>query len=135
MIILDTSFIVAYYNEIDENHSIARELIKDIVNFKFGQLHITDYIFSETVTVGLIRLKNLDRAVRIGNYLLKAAKLIEVQKVGFNEAWGVFKKQKDTDLSFTDCTTIAVMHDTKITNIATFDEDFKTIKGINCVGV
>jgi hypothetical protein len=131
MIILDTSFIVSYFNERDRNHSKATELMQSIANTKFGPVYITDYIFDETVTVAFIRLKNLVKAVEIGNHLLKSSKIIQVEDKHFYNAWNLFKRQKTTDLSFTDCTTISVMQDNEIKNIATFDEDFKKAKAIN----
>ncbi len=133
MIILDTSFIVSYFNERDENHTKAVELMESIANLKFGPVHMTDFIFDETVTVSFIRLKNLVKAVEIGNYLLKSLRIIEVEKTDFYKAWEIFRKQKNTDLSFTDCTTISVMGENEINNIATFDEDFKRTKGINVI--
>ncbi len=135
MIILDTSFVVSYFNERDENHLKAAELMKSIANLKFGPVYTTDYIFDETVTVGFIRLKNLVKAVEIGNYLLKSLRIIEVEKTGFYKAWEIFRKQKTTDFSFTDCTTISVMKENEIKNIATFDEDFKRTKGINVISL
>ena len=133
MIILDTSFIASYFNERDQNHLKAAELMKGIANLKFGPVYITDYIFDETVTVAFIRLKNLPKAVEIGNHLLKSSKIIQVEDKHFYNAWKTFRKQRTTDLSFTDCTTISVMQDSEIKNIATFDEDFKKTKAINVV--
>ena len=43
MIILDTSFIVSYYNVRDENHLKAAELMEGIADLRFGPIHITDY--------------------------------------------------------------------------------------------
>jgi len=135
MIILDTSFVVSYFNERDKNHLKAVELMKSIANLKFGSVYITDYIFDETLTVGFIRMKNLTKAVEIGNYLLKSLKIIEVEKTDFYKAWEIFRKQKNTDFSFTDCTTISVMKENEIKNLATFDDDFKRTKGINLIGL
>lgn len=135
MIILDTSFIVSFYNVRDENHLKARNLMPDIIKGKFGSLHISDYIFDETMTVIFIRLKNLRKTVEIGECLRRSAKLLEVGSANFEEAWKMFKKQKDTDLSFTDCTTVSLMKRMGIKNIATFDEDFVRVKGINIIGI
>jgi len=135
MIILDTSFIISYFNERDENHLASIELMKELADLKFGPLHITDYIFDEVVTVSFVRLKNLRKAVEIGNHLLRALKILEVEKSDFDRAWNLFRKQKDTDFSFTDCTTLSIMHENEIGNIATFDEDFLTIKSINAIGL
>ena len=47
----------------------------------------------------------------------------------------LFSKQKNTTLSFIDCTTVSVIRENDIKNIATFDEGFGKIKGINTVGL
>ncbi len=129
MIILDTSFIVSYFNTRDQNHSKAVRLMKKI----HEPLCITDDIFGEVVTVSLIRLKSLDRASKIGEILLKSSKMINVEKTSFDGAWDIFCKQKGTVLSFTDCTTISVMLENNIEKIATFDGDFEKIRGIEVV--
>ena len=133
MIILDSSFIVSYFNERDENHFKAVELMKDILNLKFGRIHITDYIFDETVTVSFIRLKKLHKVIEIGHELMGLARILEVENTHFLSSWDLFKRQRNTAFSFTDCTTISVMAENEIKNIATFDEDFKTVKEINVV--
>lgn len=135
MIILDTSFIVSYYNTRDENHEKATELMKEIVNRKYGNLYITDYIFDESITVILIRLKSLFETIKIGELIRKSTEIVEVGRDVFDESWKLFKKQKETAFSFTDCTTLNVMKKMDINNIATFDEDFKRIEAINIVGI
>ena len=131
MIVLDTSFIVSYFNTRDQNHLKAVKLMKKI----HEPLCITDYIFGEVVTVSLIRLKSLDRATKIGNVLLKSLKIVNVEKTSFDNAWNLFCKQKETVLSFTDCTTISVMLENDIEKIATFDGDFGKISKITVIGV
>ena len=130
MIILDTSFIVSYFNTRDQNHPKAVKLMKEI----HEPLCLTDYIFGEVVTVSLIRLKSLDRAAKIGEILLKSLKIIDVEKISFDKAWNLFCKQKATLLSFTDCTTVSVMQESDIEKIATFDVDFDKIRGIKVIG-
>lgn len=134
MILLDTSFLVAYFNQKDENHQKAMNVIHGVVGKKFGSPYMTDYIFGETVTVALIRMRNLDRATRIGKYLLEALETIRIEEDLFLEAWKMFYSQKGTKLGFTDCTTLAAMRYHDIENIATFDKDFTRINGINCIG-
>lgn len=129
MIILDTSFIVSYFNTRDQNHTKAVKLMKEI----HEPLCLTDYIFGEVVTVSLIRLKNIERASKIGEILLKSLEIIDVDKSSFDKAWNLFCKQKDTILSFTDCTTVSVMQESDIKKIATFDEDFGKIKEIEVI--
>ena len=129
MIVLDTSFIVSYFNTRDQNHLKAVKLMKKI----HEPLCMTDYIFGEVVTVSLIRLKSLDRASKIGNVLLKSLKIINVEKKSFDNAWDIFCRQKRTVLSFTDCTTISVMLENDIEKIATFDGDFGKISEITVI--
>jgi len=135
MIFLDTSFIIAFYNTRDENHVKAKNMIPDIVNSKYGPLYTSDYVFDETVTVAFVRLRNLRRAIRIGEYLRKSVGLIEVASQNFEDAWRIFKKQKETDFSFTDCTSISIIKRMNIRNIATFDRDFLKLKEVNVIGV
>ena len=129
MIILDTSFIVSYFNTRDQNHSKAVKFMKQM----HEPLCLTDYIFGETATVSLIRLKSIEKASRIGE-ILKSLRIIDVEKSSFDKAWDLFRKQKDTALSFTDCTTISIMQENYIEKIATFDGDFSKIWGIKVVG-
>ncbi|KEQ56861.1 PilT protein domain containing protein [Marine Group I thaumarchaeote SCGC AAA799-N04] len=134
MIVLDTSLVVAYFNNRDDNHTKAEKIIEDIINGRYGRTaYITDYIFDEVATVSLIRLKNLDRAVKIGKTLLKATSIIEINKNCFDDAWDIFCAQKNTRLSFTDCTTISAMQQNSIENLATFDKDFTKINEIRVV--
>lgn len=128
MIILDTSFIISYFNVRDQNHSKAEKLMKQM----HESLCITDYIFGEVVTVSLIRLKSIEKASKIGE-ILKSLKIIDIEKSSFDKAWNIFCKQKDTILSFTDCTTISTMQENYIEKIATFDGDFSKIKGIRII--
>ncbi|MGB9716951.1 MAG: type II toxin-antitoxin system VapC family toxin [Thermoproteota archaeon] len=134
MIFLDTSFIVAFYNTRDENHIKAKNLMPDIVASKYGPLYISDYVFDETMTVVFIRLRNLRRAVRIGEYLRKSLRLVEVTSSNFEDAWQIFKKQRETGFSFTDCTSISLMRRMNIRNIATFDKDFLKLREVNVIG-
>lgn len=134
MILLDTSFIVAYYNIRDENHSKAEDLMEDLEAGKYGTLCITDYIFDESTTVAFIRLKSLSETVKIGELIRKSTGLLEVEKSDFEDAWDLFKKQEATAFSFTDCSTLIMMKENNIKNIATFDEDFLKVKGINVIG-
>lgn len=126
---LDTSFVVAYFNTTDQNHDAAVKTAKILAN-KNSELYITDYIFSEIVTVSFVKLKNLKQAIGIGKIILESCNLLHVEKYIFEHAWKIFSGQK-LRLSFADCTTIAAMQSQKIQKIATFDGDFSKIKGID----
>lgn len=133
MIFLDSSFIVAYYNENDEHHRKALEIMEDLKNEKYGETTIDDYIFNECATVLLARLKDLDKTVEICEKI-KNIMIFRVDEDIFEAAWKIFKEQEETKFSFIDCSTLALMEARVIKNIATFDEDFRKIEGINVFG-
>ncbi|MEK6909849.1 MAG: PIN domain-containing protein [Candidatus Aenigmatarchaeota archaeon] len=133
MIFLDSSFLVSVEVETDQNHEKAIKIRDEIIEGKFDKTVISDYIFDETVTVTFGKTKDLNKAVLVGSNLKKSAEMIKVDEKSFEEAWDIFKGQKDTKFSFTDCTIVSLMRKENITNIATFDEDFKKVKGINVV--
>ena len=133
MIFLDSSFLVAVEVETDQNHEKAVKIRDDIIEGKFGKVFISDCIFDETVTVTFGRTKDLEKAVLAGTNLRNSAEIINIDERDFEAAWEIFKKQKDTTFSFTDCTNVALMRKESIENIATFDEDFQELKEMNVV--
>lgn len=128
MIMLDTSFVVAYFNTNDQNHKEAVNTSKTLVQLN-SELCITDYIFGEIATVSLLKLKDVKKAAQIGNLVLESCNVIPVKKDAFDDAWKIFSGQR-LRLSFTDCTTIATMHSQGMQEIATFDKDFARVEGI-----
>ncbi len=133
MIFLDSSFLISATVEIDQNHEKAASIMGDIISGKYGMPVISDYIFDETVTVILVRTKDLEKASLAGEKLKASMKMLKIEDMDFNEAWEIFKSQQNAKFSFTDCTTLSAMKTNGIKNIVTFDGDFKKIKGINVV--
>jgi len=99
-----------------------------------GGPFISDYIFDETVTGIFIGSKNLKLAVEYGNELVASLEIFEVNEEAFGKAWKIFSGQRNSKLSFTDCTTIAVMNTHSVRQIATFDDDFQDVEGISAIG-
>lgn len=134
MIFVDSSFIISYEIEEDVNHTKADKMMGDILDGKYGKIFISNFIFDECVTVVFVKSKNLSLAIKSGENLKRSTELLEVDHTIFNGSWDLFKNQKGTKFSFTDCTTLALMKKEDITNIATFDGDFKSVKGITVIG-
>lgn len=130
-IFLDTSFIIAYYNSRDQNHSKAELIMKKILNEE-NDIIINDYIFDECANVLLIRLKNFSKVIKICEDLRKL-RVINVNEFLFEEAWEIFKKQDKTNLSFTDSTILSTMKNRKIKNLVTFDKDFEKILEVKII--
>ncbi|MEM2890757.1 MAG: PIN domain-containing protein [Candidatus Hadarchaeum sp.] len=127
MILLDSSFIIAYLNEADENHAEAIRMAKDVDGGKYGPPIITDYIFDEVITVMLFKTKKLRKVAEAGEMLLRANRLLTIDQDTFQLAWEIFKEQKRATFSFTDCTSIAVCREKGISNVATFDQELKRL--------
>ena len=133
MILLDSSFIIAYKVEDDEHHEKASRLIDKIVTGEYGPPVITDYIFDESITVVFNKTHQLKIAIGLGNELMGALDILPINKDIFEKAWNIFKEQENTKFSFTDCTILSFMKEMKINNIATFDKEFEKITSVSII--
>ncbi len=127
--------LVSYEVVSDVNHEKAVKLLREVAQGKFGKVFTSDYIFDEIVTVTFVKTKDLGKAILAGLYIRESTEVLKINQAVFEDAWNLFKKQKETRLSFTDCTTISIMKDNDIKNIATFDKDFRKVKEINAMGL
>lgn len=130
MIFLDSSFIVACKIEDDENHRKAIDYLTKIIEERYENFITSDFIFDEVVTVVFVKTKDINAAIDAGSILRVSSIIKKIDEDVFEKAWEIFKNQKNTKFSFTDCTTLALMAKERIKNIATFDKDFKKIKNI-----
>lgn len=121
-LLVDTSALVAYAHLRDRHHSRAVELLRRGVAGEFGILCISDAIFDETVT--LLRARaGLPKAVEFGALLLNSElELLHVEPEEFHAAWARFRK---LDMSFTDCTSLAMIESRGLRGIITFDRGFR----------
>lgn len=122
-VLADTSFIVAFYNESDENHLKARTFVQDNGRLIFV---ITDFIFDEFLTVLLVRGgKHL--SIEAGEKILrdKNIRLLRVDDEVFQKAWEIYRRFRDKNWSFTDCTSYVLMKNLSIDTGLSFDEHFK----------
>ncbi len=125
MIFLDTSLLVAYIVDKDSNHGRAISLINDIVSGKYGSAVTSDYIFDETVTVVLVRTKSMEAAVTSGRLIRESVAILPVGDSVFEKSWNIFKNQRSTMFSFTDCTILALIAENHVDRLATFDGEFQ----------
>jgi len=129
MVFLDTSFIISLINKKDRNHKRAREVMNNINSNNYGNICISDYVFSECANVILKILNNLKTTEEICTKLKKDVVFFMNQDL-FEETWNIFIKQKNNRLGFIDCSILAVMEKNSIKYLATFDKDFENIEGI-----
>ncbi|MBS7622328.1 type II toxin-antitoxin system VapC family toxin [Candidatus Bathyarchaeota archaeon] len=125
-VFVDTSIFVAVRNKRDRNHQKARELMKHALTAEFGVIHTSDYVVDEAVTTALARTRNHQIAVNTGRYILDSERIEKhaISREDFNLAWSKFKTVKDRFLSFTDCTSLALMERRGIERIMSFDSNF-----------
>lgn len=131
-VFLDTGIFLAFHNTRDANHTRALELIKTLVEGGFGTAYISDYVFDEAVTVALVRTGRPENALAVGRMILGeiTAPFTAILRVGedeFKKAWTLFPQYADRGLSFTDCTSIALLKTRGIESIVSFDADFDGI--------
>jgi hypothetical protein len=92
----------------------------------FGRIFTSDYVIEEAVTTALVRTKRHDLAMDLGTYIIASPRItkIWVDEDSFENAWKKFSVLKDKPLSFTDCTSIAIMEMKGIKQIMSFDGGF-----------
>ena len=86
------------------------------------------YILASKMVKFLLSKKvNRNLAVNFGEKLIeeKVIEIIGVDKIIQNDAWGIFKKSLDRDLSFTDCTSFVIMRDYDLKVALAFDKHFE----------
>jgi|SRR3989344_7100311 len=133
MILIDSNVLIAYFNEADKNHILARQVLKRIENSSYGDAIISDYIFNELITVTLLKKKSKNTAIETGKEIIKSKiRILKVNRKIFQRAWELFQKY-GLKMSFTDFTNLAILSLLKIKDIATFDKDFKKIKNIKVI--
>ncbi|MFA4957973.1 MAG: type II toxin-antitoxin system VapC family toxin [Candidatus Methanoperedens sp.] len=130
MIFVDTSAFLALVNEKDNNHTAAIQFIEQIKNgnIRIKKIVTSDYIIDETLTRIRYSVGHKE-AVDWGTDIL-ASRVIEKIEIGneiFRSAWEQFCSYNDKKLSFTDCTSFALMKKRGIEKVFSFDGDFERI--------
>ena len=98
----------------------------------YGEVYLTNYIFSECATVLSLRIKDFHKAIKKTNEI-KQLPIIFADEELFEEAWKMFQEQKEPQLSFVDCTIVISMRATNISHLATFDKAFKEVRDITVI--
>jgi len=123
-ILADTSGWYALVDASDPDHDRARDW------FMQNRLPLitTDYVFDETLTLIRTSLGH-GKAVKFAEKLLAShlAQLASVTEEDKERAWAVFQRYDDKVLSFTDCTSFAVMERLGIDTAFTVDHDFAAL--------
>jgi len=128
MIFVDTSAFYALEVTTDVNHKSAKAFLNELKNNKYGLLLTTDYILDETYTLLRIR-KNHTVAMAFLDKVFKSKsiRIIWIDELMFRKALQYAKKYNNLKLSYTDCTSFAVMESFKIKTAFSFDSHFSNV--------
>jgi predicted nucleic acid-binding protein len=124
---VDTSAWLALNDKNDQYHDEAVSKITKVRQQKI-QLVTSEYVFDESVTIIRYRISHR-AAVAFGDALISSnvASIEDITDEERLKAWVLFKKYRDKDLSFTDCTSFALMVKLKLQKVFSFDNHFKQV--------
>ncbi len=125
-IFIDTSGFIATRNKGDKNHGKAIEIMRQILQNEHGTIYTSDYVFNEAVSVALARTKQMDFALDVGRFILDSKKIVKLytSEEGFHAAWGIFKKYREKQWSFTDATLVHHAQQHNVELIFSYDTQF-----------
>lgn len=126
-VFLDTGFFLALKNKDDKHHATAREWMRRFLKNEFGKIYTSTFIFDEVTTLALVRLKNKNLALLLGNYISSSPRIFVVhfESGDFKPSWDLFQRYIEKRLSFTDCTILVHVDRLQCRLLATFDSHFK----------
>ena len=129
MIVLDSSFLIAYHNTRDVHHPAAARTMVHLIAGQWGRALLLEYVFLEVVTVLRAR-RDLSIASVAGSTLLKAREIDFVLCSDFFlESFDEFRRQSSGELSLVDSAILTVARRNSPGFIATFDADFRDCEG------
>lgn len=125
-VFVDTGVFLALYDFDDRYHEKSEELISNALAGDFGRLYTSDYVIDEAITTLFVRTRQHKIAVEMGKYVIESPRITKfsVGQDAFAEAWLQFMKLGAKGLSFTDCTTLALISKHGIKQIMSFDCGF-----------
>jgi predicted nucleic acid-binding protein len=131
VIVVDSSFLIGFYNDRDAHHESARALMRDLLAGRWGKGLLLEYVFLEVVTVLLLRVNRV-AATDVAQILLEAEELEFVPcSEFFSETVTKFTKQVKTRLSFVDMAIALVAGDRTEGLVLSFDEEFRKLPAIH----
>lgn len=123
-IFIDSSFWIAVSDISEKDHKRSLSLLKKFKESK-SLMITTNFIFDETFTL-IRKRQGVSRAIEFRDVIAKFGRQLQLERVTVvdeENTWKWFVRDIDK-LSYTDCTSFAVMTRLGIKKAATFDEDF-----------
>ena len=125
MTLVDTSGWVAVADTSDQKHEAA-VVVWQRLRRERERLLVSDLILAE-VAILLRRRAGHPIAVRAIDMILRSAvvELAYVDPTLLEEAFALFRRYRERELSLTDCASFALMRRRKLDSVFAFDEDFR----------
>ncbi len=94
----------------------------------------TDYVVDETLTLLKAR-GEMSRAIQLGSDFFSGSltTVHYLTPTEVDEAWQIFRRFRDKDWSFTDCTSKVVMEKLGINTAVSFDQHFRQFGSVSVV--
>lgn len=126
IVFVDTSAIVALMSAADARHAGAVAQWHRLATER-ARLVTTDLVLAETVVTARARA-GFDVSVRAGERLMADPfEMVWVDRAMMDEAWRLYRRYRDQDLSLCDCVSFATMHRRRITLAFAYDDDFAAV--------
>jgi uncharacterized protein len=125
-VFVDSNFFIALLNKEDSVHTEAMAISKKLAEKNVSYI-ISNLVFAEIVTVTSMKAGRAT-AVQGGEKLLNSSRLqvTYIDESLQKESWDVFQKVDQKNISFVDCSIIAVMRSEGIRQLLTFDKKYFT---------
>ena len=131
-VLFDTDVLVAFLNHRDGRHETAAHMVREISSGRWGTPLITDYVLDEALTLLMARGAGLAAADRLLSMVAAKSEggagprllIWRVDESVFSEAILLFRRHFARGLSFTDCTTLALVGAMGVDFVASFDHGF-----------
>ena len=134
---VDTGVIVAAVQPGDAHHAEANMVLAEVLRGRWRSVHTSDYVLTETLN--FLRRKVKRRAAEVAAQRLVfgapdarpvVTDLPRIHSARFAAALDLYRRRFDRGLSFTDCTTLVVMDEMGIRDLATFDGGFAGLANV-----
>lgn len=125
---VDSNFFIALYNAEDSLHIQAQATASHIIKADCS-LYISNYVLFEVLSV-LSQKTGRQQSIMTGQNIINDAQItiIHINEALQQRTWEVFQEVTGKNISFVDCSTVAVMQYAGIRQLLTFDiTDFKPL--------
>ncbi len=133
MIVLDSSFLIAFHNERDVHHDEAVRVMDRLLTGEWGMGLLLEYVALEVITVLRLRT-DLGTAVSVADSLLRARELQFVPcSAIFTAALETLRVEQRSPLSLVDAAIVTVARRHPPGLVATFDAAFRALDRVTPV--